>query len=164
VRGKVYARTDGIIVSTGGLSQVPAKRRVRGRVTDEPFATVALHAGVGQLVAVPRGGVFATVTLDDEVLYLREDLVFAYEERLSWENGHVPGSNGQLPVVQLRGSGALALRSQRPLLAIDVAGDRPLRVAAAALAGWTGGVLPHVTGTDVEHTGEGTVFVEEPQP
>jgi uncharacterized protein (AIM24 family) len=136
---------------------------VRGRTTDEPFATLVLLAGVGQAVAVPRGGVFATLALDDDVLYLREDLVFGFEEELSWENGHVPGSNGALPVVQLRGSGALALRSTRPLIAIDVAGDRPLRVAAAALAGWTGGVLPHATGSDVEHTGEGTVFVEEPR-
>ena len=93
------------------------------------------------------------------------ELVFAFEEHLSWENGHVPGSNGGVPVVQLRGDGSVAMRSVRPLLAVEVAGDRVLRVAAAALAGWTGGVVPRLAGGEpatVECAGEGSLLVEEP--
>src|SRR5262249_25957931 len=107
VRGKVYPRTEGVLVSGGELTFAAARRRSRGRVTDEPFGTVQLVSGAGHLVALPRGGVFATMALDDDVIYLREELVFAFEERLSWENGHGPGSNGALPVVQLR-------RARRP--------------------------------------------------
>ena len=54
---------------------------------------------------------FTAVTLDDDILYLREDLVFAFEASLRWENGNVPGLRGKLPVVQFRGDGAVALRA-----------------------------------------------------
>jgi uncharacterized protein (AIM24 family) len=164
VRGKLYVRSEGVLALGGELTYAPARRRSRGRTTDEPFATVSLVSGSGALVAFPRGGLFATLQLDDEVVYLREELVFAFEERLSWENGHVPGSNGALQVLQLRGVGCVAVRSTRPVHAIEVAADRPLRIAAEALAGWTGGVMPRVVGREVEHTGDGAVLVEEPGP
>ena len=48
--------------------------------------------GQGHLLAAPLGGQFTAVTLDDDIFYLREDLVFAFEPVLRWENGHVPGS------------------------------------------------------------------------
>ena len=169
VKGRVYSRSAGVLVSGGQLSFEPVQRKTRARQTGEPFGhgdlAMALISGNGHLVALPRGGVFAALQLDGEVVYLREDLVFAFEERLSWENGHVPGSNGAIPVVQLRGDGCVAVRSQRPLLGIEVHGGRLLRVAASALAGWTGSVVPRVAGGEpalVECAGEGAVLIEEP--
>jgi uncharacterized protein (AIM24 family) len=129
---------------------------------------MTVASGNGHLVAVARGASWATLHLLDESLYLREDLVFAFEERLSWENGHVPGSNGSIPVLQLRGEGSVALRTAAPLLGIEVRQTRTLDVHASALAGWTGKVVPRLVthpggrGHTVEFSGDGLVFVEEP--
>src|SRR5262249_20283011 len=168
-RGGSAGRPAGVLGTGGRLAFEPVQRKTRARQTGEPFGqgdlAMSLVSGTGHLVALPRGGRFATLQLDGEVLYLREDLVFAFEEHLSWENGHVPGSNGGVPGVQLRADGSIAVRSQRPLVAIEVAGDRVLRVPAAALAGWTGSVVPRLAGGEpatVECAGEGSLLVEEP--
>ena len=169
VKGRLYARTAGVLVTGGQLAFEAVQRKTRGRQTGEPFGygqlAMSLVSGTGHLVALSRGGVFAAVQLDGDVIYVREELVFAFEEQLSWENGHVPGSSGAMPIVQLRGEGALVLRSNRPLLGLEVHGDRVLRVAATALAGWTGAVVPRVGGGEppiVECSGEGALLVEEP--
>ena len=98
--------------------------------------------------------------------------MFAFEPVLRWENGHVPGSRERIPMVQFRGSGAVAFRTERPLLSVKLAQDRVLYVDATALAGWIGRVVPRaVTPADggpgselfVECTGEVVVLVEEEQ-
>jgi uncharacterized protein (AIM24 family) len=128
--------------------------------------------GKGHLIAAPLGGVFTAVTLDEDILYLREDLVFAFEAGLRWENGHVPGSAHSLHMVQFRGSGSVAFRTARPLLAIKLAPERVLYVDATALGGWIGRVVPRAVAPAaggrhselfVECTGEGVVLVEEEQ-
>jgi uncharacterized protein (AIM24 family) len=181
VRGRVLARQAGVLATGGEVSHEPATRRVRGRVTAEPFSGeggMSIATGNGHMVAVAREAQWSTLHLLDESLYLREDLVFAFEERLSWENGHVPGSNGSIPVVQLRGEGSVALRTAGPLLGIEVRQSRTLDVHASALAGWTGKVVPRLVihsghsghsghpgarGHTVEFSGDGLVFVEEPR-
>jgi uncharacterized protein (AIM24 family) len=177
VRGRVLSRTEGVSVSGGELSYEPATKRVRGRTTEDPFGSdkqpMFIVTGKGHLVAQPRGGVFLALQLVDDVLYVREDLVFAFEERLGWENGHVPGSQGDIPVVQFRGEGCLAIRTRRPPLTVKLAPEKVLYVDAGALAGWIGRVIPRVVvpaaGGDasapfVECTGEGVVLVEELEP
>jgi Flp pilus assembly protein TadD/uncharacterized protein (AIM24 family) len=177
VRGRILSRTEGVVVSGGELAYEPATKRVRGRVTEEPFGSedrpMFIVSGVGHLVAMPRGSTFSALHLADDIVYLREDLVFAFEERLGWENGHVPGSAGDIPVVQLRGEGCVAIRTRRPPLSVKLAAERILYVDADVLAGWIGRVVPRVVapvaGGDasapfVECTGEGVVLVEEPGP
>ncbi len=174
VEGRMYARTEGVDVTGGDLSYEPATRRVRGAQTQEQFATgerqMYLVSGKGILIASPLGGEFTAVQLDDDIFYLREDVVFAFEPTVRWENGHVPGSRARIPMVQFRGGGAVVFRTPRPLLAIKLAPERVLYVDANALAGWIGRVVPRAVapaGTSrlselfVECTGEGVVLVQE---
>jgi uncharacterized protein (AIM24 family) len=107
--------------------------------------------------------------LDDDILYLREDLVFAFEATLRWENGNVPGLRGKLHVVQFRGDGALAMRLARPLVRVKLPPLGFLFVDADRLAGWIGRVIPRAVvppsggpmgAMCVECTGEGIVLVE----
>ncbi|MBK9031327.1 MAG: tetratricopeptide repeat protein [Myxococcales bacterium] len=176
VREKMWSRTEGVDVTGGQLEYEPAQRRSRGQSRTEPFETAGRAmfsvTGQGHLIAAPLGGQFTAVTLDDDIFYLREDLVFAFEPQLRWENGHVPGSRESIPMVQFRGSGAVAFRTGRPLLSVKLAQERVLYVDATALAGWIGRVVPRaVTSADagpgselfVECTGEGVVLVEEEQ-
>lgn len=174
VKGKMYARTEGVDVSGGDLAYEAATQRVRGTNTHEPFddsgRTMFVISGRGHLVAARLGGHFSAVTLDDDILYLRRDLVFAFEPDLRWENGFVPGVGRKVPIVQFRGEGAVAMRSELALYAVKLVPDRPLYVDVTALAGWVGRVVPRgmppLAGgrrseVFVECTGEGVVLVEE---
>jgi uncharacterized protein (AIM24 family) len=174
VDGKMLTRTEGVDVTGGQLSYEPATRRSRGAQTAEQFDTggrpMFVVSGHGHLVASPLGGQFTAVQLDEDIFYLREDLVFAFEPQLRWENGHVPGSGARLQMIQFRGSGSVAFRTERPLLAVKLAPERVLYVDAAALAGWIGRVVPravapagggHLSELFVECTGEGVVLVQE---
>jgi len=174
VTERVMLRLDGVHVTGGDLTYEVAMRRSRGHQTDEPFddGGTPLHAvsGRGYLIAIPPATErFTAVVLDDDILYLREDLVFAFEATLRWENGNVPGLRGKLHVVQFRGDGALALRLERPLVRIKLPPQGLVLVEAERLAGWIGRVIPRAVvsprggpmGTMcVECTGEGVVLVE----
>jgi hypothetical protein len=127
VTERVVTRLDGIHVTGGELTFERAKRRSRGHQTDERFDTFHLVAGKGYLIAAAPRAVsgeqtqrFSAVVLDDDILYLREDLIFAFESTLRWENGNVPGLRGKLNVVQFRGDGALAVRLARPLVRVKL--------------------------------------------
>jgi uncharacterized protein (AIM24 family) len=174
VRGRVYSRTEGVNVTGGGLKYEVASRHVRGSSTGEAFSldgrALFVVSGYGHLVAAPLGEHFSVVALDDDILYLREGIVFAFEEQVRWENGHLPGSQASVPMVQFRGRGEVAFRSKRPLLAIKLAPERVLHIDAGVLAGWIGRVVPRAvtpaaggaTSTMfVECTGEGVVLIEE---
>jgi hypothetical protein len=176
VTDKLMTRLDGVHVTGGDLNYEPATRRSRGHQTDERFdyggSPLVTVAGDGYLVAVPDKRQFTAVQLDDDILYLREDLVFAFEGTLRWENGNVPGLRGKLPVVQFRGDGALVLRTTRPLVRVKLATNAVILVDAARIAGWIGRVIPRAvvpgeTGSlnplgamCIECTGEGIVLVE----
>jgi uncharacterized protein (AIM24 family) len=178
VRGRLLARTLGVIASGGDLNYEPLAKRMRGKAMDETFGVEAEQmfsiSGAGHLVAMPRGGVFSALLLNDDIFYVREDAVFAFEESLGWENGQVPGSGGMMPVVQLRGDGSLAVRTRGGPLGVEVIAGRVLYVDAGALIGWSGRVVPKVVQPEaaedgtaaapfVECTGEGVVLLETEQ-
>jgi hypothetical protein len=170
---RVMTRLDGVHVTGGDLGYELAMRRSRGHNTDEPFdhGGSQLHAvsGRGYLIAVPGKHMFSAVSLDDDILYLREDLVFAFQASLRWENGNVPGLRGKLPVVQFRGDGALAMRLARPLVRVKLPPQGVVFIDADRLAGWVGRVIPRAVvppaggplgAMCVECTGEGIVLIE----
>jgi hypothetical protein len=170
---RVLTRLDGVHITGGDLGYELATRRSRGHNTDDAFdyGGSQLHAvtGRGYLIAVPGKHAFSAVSLDDDILYLREDLVFAFEASLRWENGNVPGLRGKLPVVQFRGDGAVAMRLARPLVRVKLPAQGMVFVDAERLAGWIGRVIPRAVvppaggplgAMCIECTGEGIVLVE----
>jgi len=174
VRERVMSRTEDVIVSGGELAFEPATRRVRGTSTSELFGDdgrqMFIITGNGYLVASPGSEHFSAVELDDDILYLRESLVFAFESDLHWETGHVPGSDHRVQVVQFRGHGCVGIRSRKPLLSVKLANERVIYVEAGVLAGWVGRVVPRwvspVNGAEasapfVECSGEGVVLIED---
>jgi uncharacterized protein (AIM24 family) len=173
VTERVMTRLDGVYVTGGDLAFERATRHSRGRQTDEKFdyggSQLHVVTGEGYLIAVPDKRAFTAVSLDDDIFYLREDLVFAFEAKLRWENGNVPGLRGRLPVVQFRGDGAVALRSERPLVRVKLPAEGIVFVDAARLAGWIGRVIPRAVvpasggpmgDVCVECTGEGVVLID----
>jgi len=170
---RVMTRLEGVHVTGGDLAFEPAMRRSRGHQTDDKFdyGGAPLHSvsGRGYLIALPGDRVFAAVTLDDDIFYLREDLVFAFQASLRWENGNVPGLRGRFPVVQFRGDGSVALRSGKPLVRVKLPAQGVMFVDVTRLAGWIGRVIPRAVVPPaggpmgevcVECTGEGVVLVD----
>lgn len=173
VTERMMTRLEGVHVTGGDLAFEPAMRRSRGHQTEEKFdhggAQLHMVTGAGYLIALPGERQFTAVTLDDDIFYVREDLVFAFEASLRWENGNVPGLRGRLPVVQFRGDGAVAIRTAKTLVRIKLPAAGVVFVEAARLAGWIGRVIPRavmpaaggpINGVCVECTGEGVILVD----
>ncbi len=170
---RLFTRLEGVHATGGDLAFEPALRRSRGHQSEERFdyGGPPLHVvtGHGYMIAVPGKKPFTAVTLDDDIFYLREDLVFAFEATLRWENGHVPGLRGRLPVVQFRGDGSVVLRSEQPLTRVKLPPNGIVYVDASRLAGWIGRVIPRAVvpppgapmgDVCVECTGEGVVLID----
>jgi thioredoxin-like negative regulator of GroEL len=176
VEGRLPTRTFGAIASNGQLTFEPLMRRVRGQATEEPFGDGAeamfAAVGLGLMVVAPRGAQFTLLALADDIVYVREPSVFAFEENLHWENGRVPGGGENAPrVVQFRGTGRLVVRTQRVAFTLKIEPEAPLFVDQTTLLGWIGRVVPRVLHGEngqptpyVECTGEGVLILEEPSP
>jgi uncharacterized protein (AIM24 family) len=105
--------------------------------------------------------------LDDDILYLREDTVFAFEAGLRWESGNVPGLRGRVGIVQFRGDGAVAFKTKRRLHRMKLAADTSCVVPLDKLVGWIGRVVPRAFAaigdgeiTAIECSGEGVLLLE----
>lgn len=174
VGGEVRVRLEGLLAVAGRIAIAPERKRFRGRPTEQAFGEgpVAMHraSGEGTLLFRTGGRRFTALALGPEAAYLREPVVFGFDEGVSFENGRVQSTtSAELDLVLLRGRGRLLLVTAGEPVALDVAPDAPLRVALAALVGWTGALTPRLTalledgddpGVAVELTGEGRVLVD----
>lgn len=172
VTRKLISRTQGVMVSSGELGFEPATRRIRGKQTEEVFgsgdAQLFAVTGEGYLVASACGEIFSVVRLEGDVVYVREEYVFAFDPNLRWENGRVPGSD--LHVAQFRGDGCVAIRSPNDLLSVKLNAENVVYVESEVLAGWIGRVVPRVvkpaaggkaSAPFVECSGEGVVLLHD---
>jgi uncharacterized protein (AIM24 family) len=173
IDGRVPTRTFGAIASTGTIAFEPLHRRIRAQATDEPWGEGAeamfVAVGRGRMVVAARGARFALLALADDILYVREPALFAFEESLAWESGRVPGGGVDgLKVVQFRGTGRVVIRTARPIYTIKTEPEAPLYVEHSTLLGWIGRVVPRqLPGENgpapyVECSGEGVLILEEP--
>jgi uncharacterized protein (AIM24 family) len=99
--------------------------------------------GSDVFVGAPSGRLLP-LRLEDDILYLREDCVLAFESSVSWENGQIP-RNG-LPLLQFRGRGLVAIRVEGEPGAVKVTAGRPVFASVPHLLGWIGRVA--VRGVD----------------
>jgi uncharacterized protein (AIM24 family) len=155
VSDEVHVRADAVLAGTGDIAWAPAMRRAQGRLTGEPLggapgapgaatpprAPFFRLTGAGELWVAGAGTNWLPVALADDVLYVREDRVLAFEGSLSWEAGSVRGA--ALRMLQFRGRGTVALELDEAPVAIKVTDDRPTLLAGARLVGWVGRLVPH---------------------
>ncbi len=149
IRGELLTRIDGLYAARGGLEIAPAMKQFRGRATDTPFGEGArrMHrvSGEGTLLFAVDGRRFTALDLGAEAGYFREEVVFAFEETLVFENGRVPAKSApDLNLVHLRGRGRFLLQTQGEPAALEVTAQEPLWVPLEALVGWVGGLTPRV--------------------
>jgi tetratricopeptide (TPR) repeat protein len=172
VDGRLPTRTFGTVASTDGVTFEPLYRRIRAQATTEPFGegpeAMLLAVGKGRMVVSARGARFSLLLLADDIVYVREPALFAFEESLAWESGRIPGGGAEAArVVQFRGHGRLVLRTQRPVYTLKTE-EAPLFIEQTALLGWIGRVVPKQVHGDagpaayIECSGEGVLILEEP--
>jgi tetratricopeptide (TPR) repeat protein len=174
VDGRLPTRTSGAVASTGQLAFEPLTRRIRAQSSEEPFGEGAeamfVAVGRGRMVVAARGARFALLALSDDIVYMRESAIYAFEESLAWESGRVPGGGPDaVRVVQFRGSGRLVVRTARAPYTLKIEPDAPLFVDHTTLLGWIGRVVPRQPHGDggqpspyIECSGEGVLIIEEP--
>jgi Flp pilus assembly protein TadD/uncharacterized protein (AIM24 family) len=174
VEDRLPTRTYGAVASTGSITFEPLSRRVRGQSVEETFGeggeAMFAASGRGVMVVAARGARFNILALADDIVYLREANVYAFEESLHWENGRIPGAGQDgTRVVQFRGDGRLVLRTQRPVVTLKTESEGALFVDGATLIGWIGRVVPRVLVNErgeptpyIEVSGEGVIILEEP--
>ena len=176
VTDEAHVRADGVLAGAGTLTWQPGFRRSQGRHTNEPLGSDAARffrlTGNGDVWIAGVPGRWLPVSLTEDVLYVREDRVLAFDGSLSWETGTVPGADVRM--LQFRGRGVVALALGEAPVAIKVTEDRPTLLTGARLVGWVGRLVPHgapvVTGTDLNAApfqivcqGEGVVLLDTPK-
>jgi uncharacterized protein (AIM24 family) len=169
VGDEAYVRA-GVALAATGVQFEPAFRRMQGRLSHEPLAPEGARffrlVGPGDVWVAGAPGAWQAVALEDDILYVREDRVLAFDGGVSWEAGAVPGDG--LRMLQFRGRGCVVLRLDAPPVAVKVTEDRPAHVARAHLLGWVGRLVTHkqrATGAspfDLTCQGEGVVLFDLP--
>jgi uncharacterized protein (AIM24 family) len=176
ITDEAHVRADGVLAGAGTLAWHPAFRRSQGRHTTERLGTEGARffrlTGSGDVWIAGAPTRWLPVSLTEDVLYVREDRVLAFDGTLSWETGTVPGAD--LRMLQFRGRGIVALSLGEAPVAIKVTEDRPTLLAGARLVGWVGRLVPHgapvAGGADgdtapfqVVCQGEGVVLLDTPK-
>jgi Tfp pilus assembly protein PilF len=179
VRGTMLTRLDGLVASFGSAGMKPELKRFRGKATDKPFGEGARRmlraTGAGRFVISRDNRFFTALELDDEPAFFREEILFAFEESLVFENGRVPAKWGpDLHLVHLRGRGRLLLVTAAGVpRSVEVTRNEPLRIPMDQLVGWHGPLIqPRLVpiveeapdlGVALELAGEGRALVDAPE-
>ncbi len=173
IADEAHARADAILAGSGTLKWEPGVRRAQGRVNTEPMgheggAPFFRLTGEGEIWVAGATDRWLPLRLADDVLYVREDRVLAFEGSLTWEAGTVP--NTGLRMLQFRGRGTVALELPTDAIAIKITEDQPTLLAAARLYGWVGRLVPHgarmpgAAPFQLGCQGEGVVLLEPASP
>ncbi len=132
-----------------GWTTAALSRRVRGKAIDEPLggpsSPIYEVTGKGELVlGPPLGRHLRPVLADDgEPLYLREDVVSAFEIAVGYENGRLAVGDGEaISMLQLRGKGVIVASLPERVSAIEITPDRSAALRALAVLGWVGRIVP----------------------
>lgn len=169
------ARLEAIRAQQSGLQMKLLERHMKGKSTGESFGGVTspmvLATGDGQLVLAPRPGrkLAAFVVGANEMCFAREDVLLGFGAGLAFENGRLStGENEFVPVVQLRGEGAVLLEAMGSVLTLPVHADRSLNVRREVILGWYGRLVPRAVAPKdapcgqrglVSFAGEGRVLI-----
>lgn len=171
--GKVFVRLEGLMATRGTFRTSMVRRRVRGKELDEILGhdnpIMQWHGPVAGVLVPPEGKRFHAIDLQTgDVLYVREEVLFAFDERLGFETGQLPLAGKPAVLTQLEGPGRLVLCVEGEPKGVQVEEGQEVRVDPARLVGWTGrllpgasrGTLPYAaTAPPLSFRGEGTVVL-----
>lgn len=168
------ARLEAVRASSTGLTMKMLERQTKGKSTGESFGGVGSPivqvSGDGQLVLAPRAGrKISSFSLEDDMCFVREEVLLGFDGELGFENGRLATGDGEfVPIVQLRGRGPVLLEAIGEILTLEVQASRGIAVRREAILGWFGRLVPRALPTSeapcgqrglVSFAGEGRVLV-----
>ncbi len=158
-----------------GYATAAMQRKLRGRPTEEPLGGTASPIievnGRGEMILAPTmGRRLSPITVEEDTIYLREDVVSGFESTVAYENGRLAlGDGDAIAMLQLRGPGTVITALPDPISTLEITADRSTSVRALAVLGWLGRVVPRVLPPSeapagvrgyVAFAGEGMVLVD----
>ena len=171
----VYMRLSGLAACRGELRTTVVMRRARGRDLDEILGRrdpiMHWHGPITAVVRPPPGRVFVAVRLGSDALYLREDFLCGFDDRVDYESANLPLAGDPVVITQLHGDGIAVLQVPAPPIALQVSDGEEVRVVPEQLLGWTGRLFPNARrGTEpysahappLAFRGDGVVFLQDP--
>ncbi|MEZ4260996.1 MAG: tetratricopeptide repeat protein [Polyangiaceae bacterium] len=142
------ARLEAIRATPSGSLVRVLERRSSGRTTGESFGGVASPVarvdGEGVLLLGPRPNrKLSSFLLEEEIAFVREEVLLGFASELEYENGRVTTGEGEwVAVVQLKGRGAVLTEVLGEVLSLKVTAQRGMIVRKEALLGWLGRLVP----------------------
>jgi DNA-binding SARP family transcriptional activator len=168
------ARLGALRAYSGALESTVLERQTR-TPSPEPFGGIGnplLRMKVaGPVLLGPRSAHrLVPITVEEgTTLFLREELVLAFDLALVFENGRLTfGETDAVPVAQFRGDGSVVLELIDPIVSLEVSASRPVVARREALVGWIGRLAPRAIPISeapsgqrglLSFSGEGTVLV-----
>ena len=135
-------RLEAMRLARGSFATQVMQRRSRDKETAEVFggmgSPIVSAQGNAEFVLGPRPGhQLLALALVDELAFVREDVLLAFELCLGYENGRLAIDDGEpLAVVQLRGTGWMILDLLLGFVSADATPGRPVLVRKDCLVGW----------------------------
>lgn len=144
---RTQVRSDWLTALWGTLETEPVFRAYQGETTEALFGgertPMVTVFGRGTAILKPADAHLTLLRLQQEVLFVTEHAVAAFGAGLAWENGRLPDEPGaDLDLVQLQGSGFLALASPEPLRVVPVEEGGSATLPVGRLVGWSGSLTP----------------------
>lgn len=150
VKGSFAARLDHVrsLAFNADVTGEPLMRKQRKQVFDEPVggaaAPLRTFSGHGELVLGPaKGRRLLALSLEEDPLYLREEILVGFETTLNYESGRLALGDGDVAhLIQLRGRGEVVVAFPAEQIALEVTPERALIIRGSALLGWIGRIVP----------------------
>src|SRR4029079_19775928 len=131
---------------------------------------VVSATGDGQLVLAARAGrKLSAFGLEDDMCFVREEVLLGFDGVLAFENGRLATGEGEfVAVVSLKGRGAVLLEAIGEILTLGVQANKGLSVRREVVLGWFGRLVPRALAPSeapcgqrglVSFAGEGRVLV-----
>jgi hypothetical protein len=146
VDGEAFVSAGCLVSLEGPLAVTLAHRRRRGRETDERLVSgphpMFRCRGRGELWVGPTGAGsdLVVLELEDDVVFLRSDVVQGFAGALVWDLGVVPGT--ALEMTHFHGSGRLMVDwGGADVVALRVSEARRPTVVESRVLGWVGRVV-----------------------
>jgi hypothetical protein len=172
LKGRCHARVSLLAWAEGDIRFSPLNKRFGGEPTQHGFGSggraMAMLEGEGRAILWPREGEFWALRHQQGAAYLAEDLVCAFSDTSSWENGRLTADGGgDLPIFHLFGPATVVLNPRAAVRRVPLEGK--VLLPAARLAGWSGNLVPRLlsgapplsVGLWLELNGAGEVFLLE---
>jgi hypothetical protein len=147
--GAIHSRLSGLRAARGPLRTETVARRFRVRDTrdqsplggeDDPIAR--WHGPVAAVLAPPERLRYHALRIAGSLLYVREELVHAFDDRIGFESGRLPLAGSPALLLSFHGEGTVVLRLARRPSGLEVREGDEVHVDPNALCGWTGRLFP----------------------